>query len=218
MRLLLFFLICFSVQLGFAQSPKYTWVFLNSKPDKEQLTDVEAEALQKAHMANIDALAKEGKILIAGPFEGGGGIFVLSTGSLATAKEWIMTDPAVEANRWNVELYPFTISKGNICQPPEPFEMVTHNFIRFSVQNEIADYKSSGAVNTSSSDLYMVNALSKQGNLLLMANFLNNEGGIILYQGDDQSNLVNEDQALISGGLTIIEKKVWIAKGSFCEH
>ena len=217
MRLLL---ILFSISLslsGIGQSLDYTFVFLNTKVDKEQLTDTEAEALQKAHLANIDRLVAEGKILVAGPFENGGGIFVLSTGSLAMAEEWILTDPAVKADRWNIEMHPFGVAKGKICVPTEPYEMTTYNFIRFSAQNEIANYKSSAAVNSTASGLTIVNTLAEQGNLLLLASFSNDAGGVIIYQGDVQPELVKNDPAVKSGSFAVSEKKVWVARGSFCE-
>ena len=202
---------------AFGQEYEYTFVFLNSKPDKVQLSEEESEALQKSHMANIDALASEGKILSAGPFEGGGGIFVLSTGSLKTAQTWLETDPAVKANRWNIEMFPFIVSKGKICEASEPYEMVTYQFVRFRAQNEIANYKTSAAANTTS-DLAVIGQLQSQGNLLLDCSFANNEGGVIIYKGEDQSEKVNTDPLVSSGNLSITTKQLWIAKGSFCER
>jgi len=218
MRLILIIHFIGMTLTGVGQDLEYTMVFLNSRADKEQLSDTEAEALQSAHLANIDQLVAEGKIVVAGPFENGGGIFVLSTGSLATAEEWILTDPAVKAKRWNIEIHPFGVAKGKICAPTEPYEMATYNFIRFSAQNEIADYKSSAAVNSTASELIMANKLAAQGNLLLLANYANNEGGMIIYLGDEQQELVENDPAVESGKLSVYVKKLWVAKGSFCEN
>ncbi len=63
----------------FGQSSSYSFVFLNKKADAVQLPKEEGEKLMAGHMANIERLAKEGKLIVAGPFEGGGGIFIFNT-------------------------------------------------------------------------------------------------------------------------------------------
>jgi uncharacterized protein YciI len=66
--------------------------------------------LGDGHMANIQRLAAEGTLVLAGPFvdsEGAGdlaGIFVLAVDSLAAARAAIESDPAVKAGRFTVEL------------------------------------------------------------------------------------------------------------------
>jgi uncharacterized protein YciI len=66
--------------------------------------------LGEGHMANIERLAAEGTLVLAGPFvdsEGAGdlaGIFVLAVDSLAAARAAIDSDPAVKAGRFTVEL------------------------------------------------------------------------------------------------------------------
>lgn len=50
----------------------------------------------KGHMANINRLAKEGKLIVAGPFDGGG-VFILNTTSTDEARLWLNTDPGVQA-------------------------------------------------------------------------------------------------------------------------
>ncbi len=62
-----------------AQSNKLFFVFLNSNPDKAILDADKAEQLQSAHLKNIERLAIEGIMKAAGPFEGGGGMFILKT-------------------------------------------------------------------------------------------------------------------------------------------
>ena len=72
-----------------------------------------AEELMKGHMANMQRLAKEGKLVLAGPFleqTGPGslaGLFFLRAGSLAEAQELVDTDPAVQAGRFTREIVPW---------------------------------------------------------------------------------------------------------------
>ena len=65
-------------------------------------------------MANIQKLAGEGKLLLAGPFTDGGdlrGIFVFRVGSTAEAQALAETDPAVRAGRLRLESHPWYAAK-----------------------------------------------------------------------------------------------------------
>jgi uncharacterized protein YciI len=71
------------------------------------------EELMKGHMANMQRLAKEGTLVLAGPFleqTGPGslaGLFFLRAGSLAEAQKLVATDPAVQAGRFTCEIVPW---------------------------------------------------------------------------------------------------------------
>ena len=201
-----------------SQSYDKTFVFLYSKPDKTELSESEVATLMTKHLANIDRLAKEGKILVAGPFDGGGGIFILSTGSLSEAQTWLSTDPAVKADRWNIEMYPFSVSQGKLCTPVEPYEMVTYNFVRFSPHNQIANYKMSGANESEPTTIDVVQQLQLNNALLIEADFANEDGGIFIYKGEDQSDLINKDSSVQNGEMDVFFKTIWLAKGGFCEN
>jgi uncharacterized protein YciI len=75
----------------------------------------EVQELQKAHIANIERLAKLGKIVVAGPFGDDGnlrGIFVFRVASLQEAQELCATDPMIKIGRLAVELHPWLVSEG----------------------------------------------------------------------------------------------------------
>lgn len=77
----------------------------------------ETEKLQGAHMANINAMAKTGKLVIAGPFENAGdyaGVFVFKVGSLDEAKMLAESDPAVKAGRLRTEVHPWLVGEGSL--------------------------------------------------------------------------------------------------------
>lgn len=91
--------------LGFlTRGPKWT-------PEKTPAT----EALQKAHMANINKLAEMKKLVVAGPFGDNGtlrGIFVFKVGSLEEAKKLAETDPSVQAGRLAISMHPWLVPEG----------------------------------------------------------------------------------------------------------
>ena len=73
------------------------------------------EELQKGHMANMSRLAEMKKLVAAGPFGDNGrlrGIFVFRVGSLEEAKALTATDPAVQAGRFAIAIYPWWVPEG----------------------------------------------------------------------------------------------------------
>ena len=75
----------------------------------------QTEALQKAHMANINKLAETKKLVVAGPFGDNGqlrGIFVFKVDSLEEAKQLAATDPSVQAGRLAIDMYQWLVPEG----------------------------------------------------------------------------------------------------------
>lgn len=73
-------------------------------------TQEEAQALQAAHLQNIERMAEEGKLVLAGPFLDGGslrGLYVFDTPSVDSARAWTASDPAVAAGVFDMELHPW---------------------------------------------------------------------------------------------------------------
>jgi uncharacterized protein len=88
---------------------KYVVAFLKAGPKRDQDPGAAAK-LQQAHMENISRMAKEGKLIVAGPFMDNGplrGIYIFNTESLEDAKKWTETDPAIQAGRLELELHPW---------------------------------------------------------------------------------------------------------------
>lgn len=83
-----------------------------------QLAEPELK-LQEGHMENMRTLASEGKLLKAGPFEDYSGrnvrgMFILSTTSQETAREWIRDDPLIKAGRLVPEYLKWYVEKGSL--------------------------------------------------------------------------------------------------------
>jgi len=167
------------------------------------------------HMANINRLAKEKKLAVAGPFDGGGGIFIFNTSSVDTAAKWLSTDPGVQAKRWNIEILPYQPRTGGVCPVGETYEMTNYHFIRF-----IAQVTKSTTGNYPDilrrHEAYIKEKFSKTGNVITEGIF-GNDGGILVLKGDLQKEIFETDPGVQEALLQVDIKKLWIAKGSFCE-
>ena len=65
-----------------------------------------SKKLQAGHMANINKMAADGHLLIAGPMADQGelrGIFIFDTDDVKKAQEWCDQDPAIQAGTLRVE-------------------------------------------------------------------------------------------------------------------
>jgi uncharacterized protein YciI len=200
----------------FAQSDRsYVFVFLHTRSDKAELPKEEVDKIMAGHMANINKMAKEGKLLAAGPFEGGGGIFIFNSSSKENVNEWIKADPGIQANRWNVEMLLYTPRTGSVCAVKEPYEMTMYSFVRY-IPN-IAKFNVQVAPETFGRHDDYLKEIKKSGNVVAEGTFGESEGGILVMKGKVQSEVIENDPAVREGLLEIWSKELYVAKGSFCE-
>ncbi len=88
---------------------KYVMAFLKKGPT-EIKDSAQRMQLQMAHLKNIQRLAAEGKLIVAGPFlddQKIAGIFIFNVESVEEARELTATDPAVKAGELEMELHPW---------------------------------------------------------------------------------------------------------------
>lgn len=211
------FSVIFSTSLSGQSNSGMFFVFLNSNPDKPQISDTEKESLQAAHLANIDRLATEGKLLAAGPFESGGGMFVLKAKSHEEANMMLQTDPAIKAGRFNLEVLPFHIVGNNICDVKEPYEMVTYQFVRFSSDPDYFDDLDKVLFDTR----IFMSDLNNNNDFVIAYGIFNEfwDGILIMDVADaDQAETIFKDHPGVKEGQLKYEiKSLYIAKGTFCK-
>lgn len=85
----------------------YVIAFLKRGPNRSK-DSLEAAKLQKAHLENINRLAEEGILLLAGPFFGDGelrGIYVFDVSSIEEAEKLTETDPLIQSGGLVMELH-----------------------------------------------------------------------------------------------------------------
>jgi uncharacterized protein YciI len=204
------FVVIFFSATTVCSAQSYTFVFLNNKPDKKQLPKEEVDKIMEGHIANIERLAKESKLIVAGPFEGGGGIFILNTTSIDSASKWLSTDPGIQANRWNIEILPYQPRTGSVCAVSEDAEMITHHFVRFTTTGStskelVKQHDDHIASQFPTTDVITEAIFDEHGN------------GILLLKGELKSEIFEADPAIQQGGLQFTVRKLWVAKGAFCE-
>jgi uncharacterized protein len=104
---------------------KYVMCFLKSGPNGSLSAD-SAKKIQAAHLKNIERLADEGKIVLAGPFLDNTeleGIFIFNVKTLEEARELTNTDPAVKAGILIMELHPW-YGSATLKEIPERHKMI----------------------------------------------------------------------------------------------
>lgn len=94
-------------------------VLLVRPPNAPEFEKTELDRLGEGHMANINRLAAEGKLLKAGPFEDYSGrnvrgMFILKTDSLDQARAWVATDPLIKSGRLVPEFLKWYVEKGSL--------------------------------------------------------------------------------------------------------
>ena len=92
-----------------------TLALLVRPPTAPELSDEERKTVQAGHMANIEAMAEAGELVIAGPFVEDTslrGIFVFRTTDRAKIDTLVANDPAVKRGRLKLEPFTWYLSKG----------------------------------------------------------------------------------------------------------
>jgi uncharacterized protein YciI len=86
---------------------QYVFCILKTGSNTTATTE-EKSNLFKGHMANINRLAQEGKLVVAGPFMKNDrnyrGIYIFNVSTIEEAKALVATDPAIKANIFETEL------------------------------------------------------------------------------------------------------------------
>jgi uncharacterized protein len=93
---------------------QYVMAFLKEGPNRDQ-DSTETAKIQRAHLDNITRMAKEGKMVMAGPFFDDWevkGIYIFAVETIEEAEELTKTDPAIKAGRLIMELHPWYGSAG----------------------------------------------------------------------------------------------------------
>jgi uncharacterized protein YciI len=86
---------------------RYVFVLLKTGP-KPMPAGKERDEMFRGHFANMQRLAGEGKLVLAGPFDnvdGWRGLFIMATADIEEARRWTATDPVIASGEMVAEYH-----------------------------------------------------------------------------------------------------------------
>lgn len=194
------------------------FIFLNTNPDKERISKEEVNELQKKHLDNIARLFKEGIILAAGPFNSGGGIFIMRASSRKAIDSLLLTDPAIKAKRFIIEIFPAEIIYGKLCEIGEDYKMKEYTFIRYSNHPNSITNKDLKEIRNQHFNYF--NNLNDSTEVLSEISLNKSEGGVMIIKKSTLEYIderMNEDPYLKNGIYDYTGYTLWIADQTFCD-
>ncbi len=95
---------------------RYVFMLLNSGETKSK-TEEEAAKFQELHLAHLSKMAEEGKLIVAGPFDGGGdhrGLLIFDVETVEEALKLEGEDPMVKTDRLRMEAFYWWGARGTV--------------------------------------------------------------------------------------------------------
>ena len=170
-----------------APPERYVFAFLLAGPAREANAQ-RASELQAGHMANIQRLAAERKLLVAGPFGDPRpdprrrGIFVFDVASVEEAEELCATDPAIAAGSLAVDAYAWS-STAPLRTLPDRYE--AHERARRAADPNAPQFEGRGYVLVLAADAEVAErglaSLAARGLVLFSGRFEGERAGQALY-------------------------------------
>lgn len=97
---------------------RYVFMMLDRGTTKSK-DSLEAAKYQELHLAHLNKLAEEGKLIVAGPFEGGGdhrGLLIFDVESVEEALKLEGEDPSVKSGRLKMNAFYWWGAKGTVIK------------------------------------------------------------------------------------------------------
>jgi uncharacterized protein YciI len=208
-----------------AEAPRervtYWWMFFVSGDNRTPLAKEEAERMQKAHIANMERLGKEGKALMGGPFGDRTrlrGIVVLTVKSREDVIAEFKDDPYVQAGRLEIEAYRWSTEKLALGKPEEPFKLQETQFVLLKKGPNWTDEATEQVNRDQEAHLKHIRAMQAAGDLAL-AGPLQDAGdlrGLLLFRTNDAEKvekLLAEDPHIRSGRLVAERHPLYVGRG-----
>ncbi len=97
---------------------RYVFMLLN-KGTTQSSDSLEAAKIQEQHLAHLNKLSEDGKLIVAGPFEEDGdhrGLLIFDVNTVDEALKLESEDPAVKSGRLSMEAFYWWGAKGTIIK------------------------------------------------------------------------------------------------------
>ncbi|HBY62600.1 MAG TPA: hypothetical protein DEH78_22490 [Solibacterales bacterium] len=212
-----------------AAAENYCFGFLNAHAERKQIPDAEAQEIQKQHLAHLERMGMEGKLLAAGPIltpGGPRGILIYRCSSMAEAVGWASADPAVQQKRLAVEVHrlngPDGVGEPLMTQirkdPKTKYEMVRLPLV---ILRPTAKWQGAGPAELIREHDSRMTALQSEGKTRMRGRFAGDPGqptdparplGLIVFSAmplEEASALVAQD-ALVREGYAKADAWLWM--------
>jgi uncharacterized protein YciI len=112
-------------------------------------------------------------------------------------------------------MLPYVPFVGSVCAVGEPYEMVAYQFIHF--KPNVMKFNVQDGEETVRKHNDFIRKLATGGNVVTSASFGGLDGGIVVMKGELQQEAILQDPSVVAGLFEPEFKKLFIAKGAFCE-
>jgi uncharacterized protein YciI/uncharacterized damage-inducible protein DinB len=209
---------------------QYQFGLLSRGPKWTAESTPETQKIQEGHMANINKMAKSGKLFAAGPMLDNGdlrGIFIFRAASVDEAKALAAEDPAIKAERLKLEILPWFGSKGIGVKAMEEFKknpdmkwtMKKHHLALLKSGPQTAQ-PSAEAQKIQLDHLWHIRRMMDEGKMLAAGPFMKDGDlrGIFVFNtesAEEAKAWAEADPAVKAGRLTVeirpwlVAKEVW---------
>lgn len=206
----------------------YCFGFLNSHPERKEIPQAEAEAIQKGHMAHMEQKGLEGRLLAAGPMATQGGprgIVLYRCKSVEEADGWTALDPAVVNKRLTTEFYRWRGPDGFgeplmtmlKADPKAKYQMVRLPLIVFKKTEK---WEGTGPAEVLKEHGASINVLRQAGKLRAAGPFVDGEGRFGLHpvmlglyvmsaMPLEEAKAIAEQDPMVRGGYARVETHIW---------
>jgi uncharacterized protein YciI len=199
----------------------YYWGFFVRGPNQVKLPDEEAQAMQKGHIANLEKLHSEGKLLMAGPLGNAGnrrGVVVLSVRSNEEVQECFKEDPFVKNGRLTMQAYKWHTMKGVFKEAIQPIKMEEYRLGLVKKGNAWNADKTPEAEKLQEGHMKNIRKMGAAG-ILATAGPVEEAGdlrGIFLFRIKDEkviNEMITDDPAVAASRLAVELVPLYIAAG-----
>jgi uncharacterized protein YciI len=204
----------------------FQFAMLLTGPNREAIQPEQAERHQKSHLAYLQALVDEGKVLLLGPVTGGGdlrGIVVLTVESTQEAYAILDEDPWVAAGGLKTEIHPWWAAKGIMRRPSD---ILDHTSCYLGLLRRPAgspEFSEDELKELQKGHMANINRMAGSGDLVL-AGPMGDDGalrGIFIFRTPDDKRireLVSRDPSVQAGRLEMELLQWTIPRGALPEE
>ena len=223
------------VPCAFAQfDPKtmdnYVFTLIWSRTDRRTTTKEEGERIQGAHMAHIEAMAKQGSLVAAGPAFAKDsrlrGIFIFHL-SMDQAKDFANADPAAKEGLLEMESHPWLAYKGigepyklwRAANPDAQVKMVTYQLALLRRGPNAAGTSRDEMEKLEKQHLDGLERNHRSGKIVAAGPMVDRgdlTGIVVFATSADEAKAILEKDAFVSRGMIKVDWYSWMAAdGSF---